>query len=88
MSLTKFKDLFDFDFTNQKGFTLASRILDIRRQAENIANRANKKQIENGEFATMFAENIKDWMNDLASVADSALETHLKANATEKTQND
>ena len=88
MSQTQFKDLFDFDFTNQKGFILASRILDIRRQAERLAETATNKQIENGEFATMFAENIKDWMNDLASVADSALETHLKVNATEKTQND
>ena len=88
MSLIKFNDLFDFKFTNEKGFTIASRILDIRRQAERLAKTATNKQIENGEFATMFAENIKDWMNDLASVADSALDTHLESNATKKIKND
>lgn len=84
----QFDDLFDFNFTTTKGFSLASRLLDIRKQAERLAETATSKQIENGEFATMFAENIKDWMNDLASVADSALDTHLESNATEKTQND
>jgi len=85
MKKIKFIDLFDFDFTNQKGLSLASKLLEIRRQAKNIAHTANNKQIENGEFATMFAENIKDWMNDLASVADEALDTHLEFNATKKT---
>ena len=84
----QFDDLFDFKFTTTKGFSLASRLLDIRRQAERLATQANKHQIEDGEFATMFAENIKNWMNDIARVADSALDTHLESNATEKTQND
>ena len=84
MSQTQFKDLFDFDFTNQKGFILASRILEIRRQAERLAETATNKQIENGEFATMFAENIKEWMSDLASVADSALDIHIESNTTKK----
>ncbi len=88
MAQTQFEDLFNFKFTTTQGFSLASRILDIRRQAERLANQANDKQIQNGEFATMFADNIKDWMNDLARVADLALDTHLESNATEKTQND
>ena len=88
MSQTQFDDLFNFKFTTTQGFSLASRILDIRRQAERLANQANDKQIQNGEFATMFAENIKDWMNDIARVADSALDAHLESNTTEKTQND
>jgi len=88
MSQTQFKDLFNFNFTTTQGFSLASRILDIRRQAERLARQANQKQIENGELATMFAENIKEWMNDIARVADSALYTHLESNTTEKTQND
>ena len=88
MAQTQFNDLFNFKFTTTQGFSLASRILDIRRQAERLANQANDKQIQNGEFATMFAENIKDWMNDIARVADSALDTHLESNTTEKTQND
>jgi hypothetical protein len=88
MSQTQFNDLFNFNFTTTQGFSLASRILDIRSQAERLANQANQKQIENGELATMFAENIKDWMNDIARVADSALDAHLESNTTEKTQND
>lgn len=88
MSQTQFNDLFDFDFVNQKGFNLASRILDIRNQANRLADMALNKQNENGEFATMFAENIKDWMHDLGDVAESALHIHLETNATEKTQND
>ena len=84
MSQTQFNDLFDFDFVNTKGFTLASRLLDIRQQAHRLADQANRKQIANGEFATMFAENIKDWMNDLGDVAESALHLHLETNATEK----
>ena len=88
MSQTQFNDLFNFNFTTTQGFSLASRILDIRRQAERLARQANQKQIENGELATMFAENINDWMNDIARVADSALDAHLESNTTEKTQND
>lgn len=88
MSQTQFNDLFNFNFTTTQGFSLASRILDIRRQAERLARQANQKQIENGELATMFAENIKEWMNDIARVADSALDAHLESNTTEKTQND
>ena len=84
MSQTQFDDLFDFNFTTTKGFSLASRLLDIRRQAERLANQANEKQIANGEFATMFAENIKDWMNDIASVANNALESHIEENTEEK----
>jgi hypothetical protein len=84
MSQTQFNDLFDLDFTHPKGFNLASRILDIRNQANRIAEQANKKQIANGEFATMFAENIKDWLNDIGDVAESALHIHLETNTKTK----
>ena len=78
MSRIEFTDL--FDTCKGKGFIVASRLVDIRDQAERIANQANDKQIANGEFAVMFAENIKDWMNDLASVADNALASHIENN--------
>jgi hypothetical protein len=77
MSRIEFNDL--FDACKGKGFIVASRLVDIRNQAERIANQANDKQIANGEFAVMFAENIKDWMNDLASVADNALASHIES---------
>ena len=83
MSQTQFTDLFDLNLGT--GFVTASRLIDIREQAERIANQANDKQIANGEFATMFADNIKNWMNDLASVADNALAHHIKQNSTSKT---
>jgi hypothetical protein len=82
MSQTQFTDLLDLNLG--KDFSVASRLLDIRNQAERIANQANDKQIANGEFATMFAENIKDWMNDIANVADNALASHLETNAQSK----
>jgi len=80
----KFSDLFDFDFNTQKGFSIASKLLDIRRHAVSIAKNANDKQIENGEFATMFAENIKDWLNEIAEEAEEALDSHLEANASKR----
>ena len=82
MSQTQFIDLFDLNLG--KDFVTASRLIDIREQANRIANQANDKQIANGEFATMFADNIKNWMNELASVADNALATHL-LNSSSKT---
>ena len=82
MSQTQFTDLLNLNLG--KDFSVASRLLDIRNQAERIANQANDKQIANGEFATMFAENIKDWMNDIANVADNALASHLETNAKSK----
>ena len=78
--MTKFKDLFDLDFKAPKGFTLACKIIDLRRKAENIAHTANNKQIENGEFATLFATNIKEWMQEMAELADSALDLHIQNN--------
>ena len=82
MTRIEYSDLLDVSLG--KNFLVASRILDIRNQAERLAKQANKKQIANGEFATMFASNIQDWMTDLASVADKALARHLEQNATQK----
>ena len=82
MPKTEFTDLFDLSLG--KNFIVASRLIDIRNQAERIADQANEKQIANGEFAVMFAENIKDWMNDIASVANNALESHIEENTEEK----
>ena len=79
--MTKFKDLFDLDFKAPKGFTLACKILDLRRKAENIAHTANNRQIENGEYATLFATNIKEWMQEIAELADNTLELHIENNA-------
>ena len=83
--MKKFEDILNLDFKVPQGFTLASRILDLRRKAENIAHTANNKQIENGEFATLFATNIKDWMQEIAELADTTLELHIENNTTKNT---
>ena len=56
MPRIEFNDL--FDACKGEGFIVASRLVDIRNQAERIANQANDKQIASGEFAVMFAEDI------------------------------
>ena len=81
MSKTTFNDLFDFSFNVPHGFTLAVRLDELRGSAQRIADIANDKQIENGEFATLFASNIRQWLNEIAETADSALELHLEQNA-------
>ena len=42
---------------------------------------ANTKQIENGEFATLFATNIEDWLGEIEELADKTLELHIETNA-------
>ena len=82
--MTKFKDILDIRFDPPQAFTLAAKMLEVRQKAERIANIANDRQIENGEYATMFAANIKEWMNELAEEAEKALDTYIQEN-TEKT---
>ena len=84
--MTKFKDILDIRFDPPQAFTLASKMIEVRQKAERIASIANDKQIENGEFATLFAANIKGWMQELAEEADKALELHIKNNT--KIKND
>ena len=84
--MKNFNDILSLDFKVPQAFTLASRILDLRRKAENIAHTANNKQIENGEFATLIATNIKDWMQEIAELAYSNLELHIVNNSAKKHQ--
>jgi exonuclease V gamma subunit len=83
--MKKFEDILNLRFSPPQAFTLASKMLDVRQKAERIAKIASKRQIENGEFATLFAENIIEWMQDLAQEADKALEIHIQNN-TENTK--
>ena len=79
--MKKFDDILNLRFNIPQGFTLASRILDLRRKAETIRKMANTKQIENGEFATLFATNIEDWLGEIEELADKTLELHIETNA-------
>jgi hypothetical protein len=84
--MTKFKDILNIRFDPPQAFTLASKMLDVRNSAERIAKLANNEQIKNGEFATLFAANIKGWLQEIAEDADKALEIHIKNNT--ENQND
>jgi hypothetical protein len=77
---TEFKELLDTPL-KRGGFTLASQTLSIGRKAEGIAKLANDKQIENGEFATLFASNIKEWMQEIADMAQETLDLQMKRDA-------
>ena len=81
MSKTRYTDLFDFNYNALSGLTLASKALEVRDSANRIAKLANSKQIENGEYATLFASNIKEWMDELSEKAEAVLQLHLEQNA-------
>ena len=55
-------------------FEVGQRLVDIRTSARSMAWLAESKVAEDGEFAKLFAEQVADMMNDIASVADNAVE--------------
>ena len=73
---TTFKELLDLPL-KEGGFTLASKSLSIGQKAERIANQARKAQDEDGEYAKMFASNIEEWMQQLADMAQEAIDFQL-----------
>ena len=78
--MRKLKDILGIRFDPPQAFTLAAKMLSVRQKAERIAKQANDRQIENGEYATMFAANIKEWLNELAEEANKVLEAHIQNN--------
>ncbi len=73
----QFKDLLSRDLPIGS-FPLSSKIFDLGRQAEIIAKCAKDRMHEDGEFATIHASNVIDWMNEIAEQAQVALDLHLK----------
>ena len=55
-------------------FGVGQRLVDIRRNARSMASLAESKVAKEGEFAKLYAEQVADMMNDIASVADNAVE--------------
>jgi hypothetical protein len=78
MKKITFTDLLDMGcFTPPTNFTLASKAVSVRNSVQRIADNANQQMIENGEFATMFAENVQKWLAEIAEQADEVVDLIL-----------
>ena len=61
-----------------ENFEVGQRLVDIRTNAKSMASLAKSKVAEDGEFAKVYAEQVADMMNDIARVADLAVEKLVK----------
>jgi hypothetical protein len=77
---TEFKELIDTPL-NKGGFVLASKILDLGRDAEIIASVCQGKVDEDGEYAKVSCSNVIEWMQDIAKNAQSTLELQMERDA-------
>ena len=74
----EFKELLDDD--KLSAFPLSSKIFDLGREAESIAQLAQAKIDDEGTHAKIHCSNIVDWMNAIAENAQQALDFHLEKN--------
>ena len=65
-------------------FPVSSKIFSLGREAEIIANLAQQKIDEDGEFAKIMCSNIVDWMNDLAKQAQACLDLQMEKDSASK----
>ena len=75
-----FKEIIDTTITTGN-FPLSSKIFSLGREAENIANLAQGKIDEDGEFATLHCSNIVNWMNEIARNAQACLDLQMGKDA-------
>jgi hypothetical protein len=61
-------------------FEVAQRLLDIRIEANSIAELAQKRVDEDGDLAHMYAESIGNWLANITSVAELALAKVIEVN--------
>ena len=73
---TKFKDLLDDKFSSN--FVANTKIYDLGRQAEIVQKIAQEQIDENGEHAKIHCSNIVEWMQDIADMAQKALDIQLE----------
>ena len=59
-------------------FPVSSKIFSLGREAEIIANLAQEKINEDGEFTKIMCSNIVDWMNELAKQAQAVLDLQME----------
>jgi hypothetical protein len=65
-------------------FPVSTKIFSLGREAEIIANLAQEKINEDGEFAKIMCSNIVDWMNDLAKQAQACLDLQMEKDKGER----
>jgi len=65
-------------------FPVSSKIFSLGREAEIIANLAQEKINEDGEFAKIMCSNIVDWMNELAKQAQAVLDLQMEKDKEER----
>ena len=63
-----------------ENFEVAQKLLEIRMKADSIAEFADKKVTEDGEFAKLFAESIFDWLTEISQVAELGLAKVVELN--------
>ena len=74
----EFSDLLEMGcFTPPTNFTLASKAVSVRNAVQRIADTANRQMIQDGEFATIFAENVQKWLAEIAEQADEVVDLVL-----------
>ena len=78
-----FKEIIDSKLT-LGSFPVSSKIFSLGREAEIIANLAQEKINEDGEFAKIMCSNIVDWMNDLAKQAQAVLDLQMEKDKEER----
>jgi hypothetical protein len=74
---TTFQEILDTKLT-LGSFPVSSKIFSLGREAEIIANLAQQKIDEDGEFAKIMCSNIVDWMGDLSKQAQAILDLQMK----------
>lgn len=71
---TKFKDLLDGDHTK---FIVNTKIFDLGRSAEIVANLAQNMIDEDGEHTKIHCSNIVNWMQDISNQAQKILDLRI-----------
>jgi len=72
-----FQEIIDTDLT-LGSFPVSHKIFSLGREAEIIANLAQEKIDEDGEFAKIACSNIVNWMNELAKQAQAVLDLQME----------
>jgi len=80
---TTFDQILKSDLT-LGSFPVSSKIFSLGREAEIIANLAQEKINEDGEFAKIMCSNIVDWMNELAKQAQAVLDLQMEKDKEER----
>jgi hypothetical protein len=80
---TTFEEIINTDLT-LGSFPVSSKIFSLGREAEIIAEVAQSKIDEDGEFAKIACSNIVNWMNDLAKQAQVCLDLQIKKDKEQK----